>query len=99
MGELKKAERLLREAITKLSAAYGDRNVGVGAARATLGQCFGRMGRYEEAEHELGEAYQIIQAAVDLRTYHGQHVVKLHVQFYEAWNKPEEAAKWKAKLE
>ncbi|MCH8806590.1 MAG: serine/threonine protein kinase [Planctomycetes bacterium] len=63
-----------------------------------LGSCLVGLGRFEEAEALLVEAYEKMRVA--LGTRHGRTTGALQkvIELYVAWNKPDRADEWRAKL-
>ena len=96
-GEFAEAETLLREAV-EIRTTASQRNVHTGRTRLFLGECLARMGRYEQAEQELRQSYDVIVAAVGTDHSFEPEARRKLVALYEAWGKPEEAARWRAKL-
>jgi tetratricopeptide (TPR) repeat protein len=70
-------------------------------AASLLGGALSGLGRYEEAEPLLIEGYEQMEPPTDVPTAVTRKAEALAriVALYEAWEKPEEAARWRAKSE
>ena len=64
----------------------------------TLGEAFYHTKDCENAEDILLRAFDLSIANSDLHDPKTTKIVKLLIQLYEAWNKPEQAEEWRAKL-
>lgn len=56
------------------------------------------LGRYEKAEEALAESLRRIEGTSTVNESWRQAVIEGFVTLYDAWEKPEEAAEWRAKL-
>jgi tetratricopeptide (TPR) repeat protein len=90
MGLAAEAEPLLRNLLARLNVTEWSLPI----LQAHHGLCLGELGRYEEAERLLIEAYPQLHAIQDEQ----ENMVRYTVQLYEAWGKPEQADKWRARL-
>jgi hypothetical protein len=99
-GAPEAAEPELRAWLEKLEADPSADPVWVAEARSDWGACLVQLGRHAEAEQALLLAYRVFRpdgaapAQVTERA-----TVKRLVELYQAWNKPEEAARYRALLE
>ncbi len=96
LGRFKEAETLTSEAIAvaRDSLPAGDRRIG--EYRGTHGRILTQLELYEDAERALLEAHTIlhaVQGATDSLTLETARSLAI---LYEAWDKPAEAAKWRA---
>ena len=57
-----------------------------------------RQARYDKAEPLLVEAIKGIIQKLGLQHLHTKESIDNLIELYEAWNKPEKAAHWRAKL-
>jgi serine/threonine protein kinase len=64
------------------------------AYERNLARVLTRLGRYEEAERELLRSFEALKSNADPSA--GTRTVERFVELYEAWNKPAEAARWRA---
>ena len=63
------------------------------------GMCLINLGRFDEAETTLDEAHQILSASLGADHDRTRTAATAMVDLYDAWRKPEPAAKWRAHLE
>ena len=68
----------------------------IAAAEGGLGRCLTMLRRYAEAEPLLLSSHAAIQKLADVEAHH-RAVDKL-VKLYEAWEKPDKASEWRAKM-
>jgi len=66
---------------------------------ANYGRCLALMSRFEEAEQHLLDAYHGIERTLGPEHARARSSLKRIIQLYEAWGRPEEAAKWQAILD
>jgi tetratricopeptide (TPR) repeat protein len=89
------AEKLLREAMVLFRERYPTKTELIGESECWLGACLTARGQFGEAEKLLRPGVEKMKAAPGVPERHKKlafnHVVKL----YEAWDKPDEAAKWR----
>jgi len=96
------AEALLREslAIRQKALPSGDRTFA--ATESKLGACLTLAGRYDEAEALLLRSHEILkdcpEDATPAQRMALEENVRRVVQLYEASDRPDQAAKWRAKL-
>jgi non-specific serine/threonine protein kinase/serine/threonine-protein kinase len=94
---LEEAERELRQALSEYQVASPrDRRPGV---HSQLGEILTRLGRYEEAERELLAAHECLVAENGDDHSSVERSTARIVALYKAWNKPEEAARWRAETD
>ena len=91
------AEPLLRNALDISRTALGADHVQVGLFQRDLGATLMRLQRHVEAEEFLSRAYALLQTEL------GDHqetrrTVSFLVELYEAWDKPDQAAEYRALL-
>ena len=106
-GKLPEAERLLARVAEVFSAAGSEEAYDWAISLRDLGDCHTKMARYAEAEEELLQADGILRA-IDPEKTRGvssegverasRWIIEQRVALYEAWDKPDEAARWRAKL-
>jgi serine/threonine protein kinase/tetratricopeptide (TPR) repeat protein len=96
------AEALLWDALTVLEAKQADDWLTF-STRSILGESLLRQKKFAEAEGPLLQGYEgMVQREAKIPSHEkGRRSEALErlVQLYEAWNKPAEAAKWRAELE
>jgi len=57
-----------------------------------------REAKYQSTEHELTAALKAARRYLDETHPETRGCILGFIELYEAWNKPDEAAKWRAKL-
>jgi non-specific serine/threonine protein kinase/serine/threonine-protein kinase len=97
-GRYDEAETVLAEAVAGVGSALPHEHWLSGLIISKYGACLTALGRYDEAEVNLLDAHEILVAAGGAEHSRTQKVVSNLVALYEAWNKPHQAAEWRAKL-
>jgi len=92
------AETLFKEALTGRRRELGDDHPETLESMHELGALYTRQARYEEAEPLLLEAYSGREAKLGPTHRHTLDSLRELVNLCESWDKPDEAAKWRAKL-
>jgi serine/threonine-protein kinase len=90
------AELMLRAALIRRRAALPAGHRYIGDVLSDLGACLTAQRRHAEAERMLHDAYESLrggQGPDDSRT---RRAARLLVALYEAWGKPEQAARYRA---
>jgi hypothetical protein len=64
-----------------------------------LGACLTALRRYDEAEPLLRDSYRVLKTSPSVLPGQRKEAVTRLARLYEAWQKPEEAAKWRAEVE
>jgi len=91
------AEDALREAVQLQRSFFGPENFAPARPGSALGECLTKRAQYPEAEIELLEAERVWNA----HQPGGPNVQETRrrlVDLYRAWDKPEQAETWRAKL-
>ena len=78
--------------------ALPDKHIDILESAHDLGLLCKERGDYEKAEPLLLEAYNGSQARLGPDHPHTIGSLRTLVHLYESWNKPDEAAQWRAKL-
>jgi eukaryotic-like serine/threonine-protein kinase len=91
------AEGHLREAMQLFRSVFGAEDFAPARPGSALGECLTKLARYPEAEIELLEAERLSAAHPRARP-NVQETRRRLVDLYRAWNKPEQAETWRAKL-
>jgi len=97
-GRYEEAEELLTESLEKRRRVQGPEHKRTIQNMMQLGWVYTEQQRYSEAETLLLDAFELsyrVIGPLDQSTIESIHKI---VTLYEAWNKPEEAEKWRAKL-
>ncbi len=96
---LEEAELLYIELCKNAPRALPEGHWYTGVFLTKYGQLLSTLQRYDEAEEKLLEAYQILSAVFDDpedgRVF---RAVRSLVDLYDSWDKPDQAAEWRAKL-
>ena len=101
-GQYAEAEALLREVLTIRQKTLPSDSRAFAGTESRLGGCLTLAGRYDEAEALLLRSYEILKdcpedATPAQRTALDENVRRV-VELYDAWDRPEQAAEWRAKL-
>ncbi len=97
-GDLAGAEPFHREALAIRRTALGEEHPRVATTRGALGETLIGLGRYREAEEVLLAAHALLLAAVGEEHTETQQLVHSLVELYDAWDKPDQAAEYRALL-
>lgn len=62
------------------------------------GHCLAKLDRYAEAEPLLLEGQRVLNETFDETDERTQAVVRWLVQLYDAWGRPDQAARWREQL-
>jgi len=89
------AEQLMAEGLALRRRGHGLRHALVGLALVQLGELNTRKKDYAIAEHQLLEAWDILQALMDTTHPQVREGRAALVALYEAWNRPEDAARYR----
>lgn len=97
-GEPLRAEPLLREALEAWNSTGIEGSWELAMAQGALGRCLTKLQRFEDAEALLLQSYEFGQA--NFGDFHDRALQPCQylAELYDAWNKPEQAAEWRAKL-
>ncbi len=91
-GELDEAERLFSALSDELGAgAPAHHRFENAQFRGYYGECLTRLGRFDEAEAQLTDAYSVLEQRFGPNDYRAQQIVELRVALHEAWGRPEAA--------
>ncbi len=96
------AEALLRECLAIRQKALPSGDHAFAATESKLGACLTLAGRYDEAEALLLRSHEVLKDCLDDATPAQRMAleenVRRIVQLYEASDRPDQAAEWRAKL-
>jgi tetratricopeptide (TPR) repeat protein len=92
------AESYLLEALAGYRRVLGRDHFRTARTMGNLGKLYTDQGRYGEAEATLLEAHGILFGAVGVENRDTQKVISKLADLYDAWDKPDEAGRWRAKL-
>ena len=94
-GELEKAESYIRPAVEKLVLTLPQGHLLIAGAQGPLGECLLMQERYEEAEPLLIASHDAFSAKVGTKDPRTRDARARLVRLYEAWNKPNEAGRYR----
>jgi len=97
-GDGVEAERLTRESLELLRKTLRADHWYLAFYEAMLGASLAGQGRHEEAEKLLIENLARVDAARGGSNAHACEIVIRLIDLYEAWNRPEEAGRWRLSL-
>jgi serine/threonine protein kinase/tetratricopeptide (TPR) repeat protein len=93
-----RAEQLFRDVVRRFTETLSADNVNTGIARIKLGRTLLRQNRFNEAEEETMAGYQVLAKQTNPSNSFLQAARKDLAAEYEALNRPEIAAKFRAEL-
>ena len=98
LDKLDEAEELLRMTVELADKAAPPGHWFRDAARLSYGECLLAQGRFEQAEPVLLGCHQRLSESMGSQHFRTRGAVDKLVKLYEAWDKPDQAAEWRAKL-
>lgn len=99
-SRFEEAEALLREGIPVRVETLGEKHWRTAEARSLFGEALAGLQRFREAERELLEGMSGLEASLPAgrrRTKLPPAILRV-AKLYEAWDKPRQAAQWRARL-
>ncbi len=93
-----KAEPLVARAVASARESLPEGARWTGICLKHHGWCLTGLKRYGEAEAALREGHRILELAVGPENVRTTRAIDALVDLYDAWGKPDKAAKWRAKL-
>jgi tetratricopeptide (TPR) repeat protein/predicted Ser/Thr protein kinase len=97
-GNDEAAERTYREAIERLTKKLGPEHPDLGMTLLGFGDLLKKRGNFPEAESALKRSLDIRVKAFGESNDMAQRTIKLLADLYTAWNKPQQAAAYTARL-
>ncbi len=97
-GRSAEAEGLLREGLRIRIDSFAENDALIGLSRSVLGECLTALGNYDEAEGLLLSGYEIIAEQHGADHKHTRDAIHRIVNHYEARDKSDAAASWRASL-
>jgi len=99
LQKYEEAEALARECLRiRLAAATDSKWWAIADTKSALGGALVGLGRFDEAEPLLLEGFQGLVDAPDAWPARKREALTRIILLYEEWNKPAQAAQWRAKL-
>jgi serine/threonine protein kinase/tetratricopeptide (TPR) repeat protein len=92
------AETVLREYVATAGETLPSDSWQLASARSLLGACYAARGDYEDAELLLLESYPTLSRNLGEKQELTQQAIQRIVKLYIAWNRPEQASRWRARL-
>jgi tetratricopeptide (TPR) repeat protein len=97
-GRYKEAEKTFRQALEVRKSKLGENHPDTLESKNDLGVLYKEQIRYDEAEKLLLEAIEGRRLKLGDTHPHTLESINNLIDLYEAWNKPEKAEEWRAKL-
>jgi serine/threonine protein kinase len=97
-GDFYEAEPILRESVERLQKAYPKGDLRRAFAEGYLGICLAELQRFKEAESLLVESLPIFMAKYGKKMNRTRKVLNSIIDLYEALDKPNKVAEYRAKL-
>lgn len=97
-GRSREAEAYLRQALEIRTRLLPGGNQLIGASEGALGECLTTQKRYAEAESPLRRSYTTMKDVQGERGPLTLEAMRRLVALYQAWGKPQEAARYQAAL-
>jgi tetratricopeptide (TPR) repeat protein len=94
-GEPARGEEHLRNALALRVKAFKPGHTVIAGTQAILGECLAAQNRFEEAETLLLESHAAMDKAMGANDPRVKRAKARLVKFYEAWGKPDMAAKYR----
>ena len=95
-GHAIKGESLAAQALTILRKALPTSHFRIAEAESIMGNCLAGQHRFEEAEPRLLRGYEDLLAGKGARSEKTGQALKRLVDLYDAWGKPDRAARYRA---
>lgn len=92
------AEPLLSAAVRGARETFGDAHWRTGRYQSALGACLIQLGKYPEAEQSLTAAQSTLENRLGARHRLTLRTQRRLVRLYEAWDRREEAQRWRDRL-
>ncbi len=97
-GDAAGAEPLFAEAAEIAEQTLPAGHWRVAAYRMQRASCLGKLGAFEAGEPEMLAACAAMEKALGAEHPHTQRAFRYAAEFYERWERPAEAAAWRARL-
>ncbi len=97
-GDYEGAEPFFKEVTGTDQKIFDPDHWALAYARSLHAACLTKLGRFEQAEELLFAAHSVLQAKLGEQHRRTLQATEFLVELYEAWNKPEKAAEYRALL-
>ncbi len=97
-GDCEGAEPFFKEVTGTDQKIFDPDHWALAYARSLHAACLTKLGRFEQAEELLFAAHSVLQAKLGEQHRRTLQATEFLVELYEAWNKPEKAAEYRALL-
>jgi Flp pilus assembly protein TadD len=98
LGRFVEAEETYLKTIDAKRRVLGEAHDSTNITRRRLASMYEMQHRYSDAESELLAAESALRASSKVSSGSSRSTVAQLITLYEVWNKPREAAEWRAKL-
>ena len=98
LGQHAEAERLYREAIDGSQRVRGETHPYTASVVLNLGLLYRDIGRFADAEPFMLDGHRRFSTGLGQEHRETRWAVEQLVELYEKWNKPPQAAQWRARL-
>ena len=98
-GAYEEAAKWHSESVAILEKTLDEGHWHTANAKAHYANCLTKLGRYQEAEELLLAAHPVFRSVMGEQNMRTQRAIRLLIELYEAWSKPEKAAEYRALLE
>jgi serine/threonine-protein kinase len=95
-GDAEQAELLLRRCVELRGQLLPKRHWQIAEAQSLLGACLATQQKYEQAEELLLQSLDILQQSRGAADPHTKTTRRRLADLYEAWARPQEAAKYRS---
>jgi tetratricopeptide (TPR) repeat protein len=95
-NKLEESEELFRESLAVQQTTLSEGDPAIAMTKSLLGDTLTALSRYEDAEPLLLESWERLQSSPPAMR---QRAAERLLRLYEAWGKPEEAARWREATE
>jgi serine/threonine-protein kinase len=97
-GQAREGEKILREAVKIRTESLPNEHHWVALANSALGECLTIQKRYNEAEPLLLNSYEALKISQGADNPRTTIALQRLINLYDAWNKPDQAAPYRALL-
>ena len=95
LGNVDESIDLLTDVLDRTRAQFGDEHQRVAAVEGKLGEALSQRGDFEQAETLLLSSHALLSRTLDVDDSRVADAMQRLVVLYEAWGRPDDAAKWR----